>query len=150
MILLLLETSMLQVERGEFTPPPANKRCAPLIITEIHWTQHESNDGEWRQCFYCRSACSSLGTEPAVLTLGRWANCLLVVPASQWHLVTITTVARKHTVLKAPRCLQINSKSDQDLRVETVSVWIFDVLCISLSRLKGWTYAQDSSRLQSH
>lgn len=150
MIILLLETSMLQVERGEFSPP-ANKRCAQLLITEIHWTQHESNDGEWRQCFYCWSACSSLGTEPAVLTLGRWAKCLLVVPvpASQWHLVTITTVAETTQCWK-PQCLQINSKSDQDLREETVSVWIFDVLCISLSCLKGWTDAQDSSRLQSH
>lgn len=36
---------------------------------------------------------------------------------------------------------------NRDLRVETVSVWIFDVLCISLSCLKGWTDAQDSSRL---
>lgn len=41
MILLLLETSMLQVVRGEFSPP-ANKRHAQLIITEIRWTQHES------------------------------------------------------------------------------------------------------------
>lgn len=145
MILLLLETSMLQVERGEFSPP-ANKRHAQLIITEMSWTQHERVTSmlllsERMQLLGYRAGCSdtrALGQMPP------GGTCEPVAPCDDHN------SGWKHTVLKAPQCLQINSKSDQDLRVETVSVWIFDVLCISLSCLKGWTDAQDSSRLQSH
>lgn len=52
-----------------------------------HWTQHKSSHGQWRQCFYCGSACSYLGTDVCGETQGGGPNasrCYLLPGGTLW------------------------------------------------------------------